>query len=278
MYLHQRVLLIIQLVLTAVLGLLQLADKSMVEQGVVTPRNVLIAFVVGWKVPAAVFCIVAIAALSSWDKFFEPRRQKREFRKRIMLTMMEELFVNNPDGLVRITMFKDAAWPRCRWFRLHELYLATRKWESAPKRSGKYIFVRERLGTEFAQSKTYFDRSPATRRNVQGVAGFVRQTLKTKVVHRLPEISRINLETLETSGTIPEKEAVETYMKRGLVDMATLRRINVKSRHLCGTILLDKAGDPRGVLVIDSVAAESPFNDLTIQKVETYSKLFITAI
>ena len=197
-------------------------------------------------------------------------------RERIMEIMMRELFDNNRDE-VRITIFKDTNTYR---HSLIYLKLCGARWKSGkvlPPRWGKFICIKERLrGADFTKSKTFF-RFSDSRKSSEGIAGQVRTSFAVVVRGGLPDISDIDLTKIDIQQKRQgDVKRVRDYMALGYVtNFETLKRINVKSKHFYGNILQNSSGDPKGVLVIDSIQAQNPFdNSAILQQLSYYQELF----
>lgn len=235
-----------------------------------------------WNVLLTVFLsliVIAIAGHKEILELLQPQVPKKKIRQRIMSMMMEELFDKNKGGHVRITIFKDAG--RLRHWKFY--WTLWWRWkrkvcELSPEK-GKYVYVKERLGTEFADSNTFLFYDPNTRTKVSGIAGFVRQSREQITVPDLPDLTKIDLNNVNLNDSKDQRVVlIKDYMNRGMVDFDTLKRINVKGRHFFGTMLTDKDGEPKGVLVVDSTGENSPFNSTTETRLEYYAKMLNTAM
>lgn len=217
--------------------------------------------------------LYAIAELVYQVSPYSPRKQAKEFRQKIMETMLEELFENDKNN-VRITIFKDAN-------RFRKIKICFKCWWAGIKFKWKsYVIVWERLGTEHPNSKTFFYFNPETQRTSEGIAGKVRQAQEARLVEDLPDLENINLDKVilrdKSSGAV---QKINEYMRRGYIDdFKTLKRLNRKSRHIYGTVLTNQLGEFKGVLVIDSFNENSPFDYPILDNVQYYVKLIATTM
>lgn len=273
----QKALLAFQIFCAFVLAFLPFVDQSRIERHAEDGlRKHLYIFVYTYNLWIAVICGLIVAVIPAIKDIYYPRQQHKIMRRKIMETMMQDLFGNNM-GSVRITVFRDA-----NMFRHALIYaklllenLKSNVWKLP--RKGKYIYIKERLGTEFTESKTFFYYSPETRKKCQGVAGVVRQSLEEIVVKNLPDIETIDLSTVNIkSRKSSDSKKVLEYMDNGHVrDLETLKRIHVRAKHFYGNILQNSDGTPKGVLVIDSTLPECAFEDPSVmEKLSNYLTLF----
>jgi hypothetical protein len=47
----------------------------------------------------------------------------------------------------------------------------------------------------------------------------------------------------------------------------------MKARHFLGSVIYRKGGKPWGMLLVDSIAPNSPFNDALVDKFKIYSQV-----
>jgi len=272
----QKALLALQIACGVLLAVLPFVDQARINRYTDDDiRKHLYTFVLRYNLYLAVICGGLVAFAPALKDIFYPREKNKQVREKIMETMMEELFGGQRQN-VRITIFKDAGVFVHSWIYLRLLAAnirAGRKW--LPPR-GKYVYVKERLGTEFSRSKTFFYYSPATRKKCHGVAGIVRQSLEVMILKNLPDIEGIDLRTLNMANKrSPDVRAVQDYIDQSyLRDFESLKRIHSPARHFYGSILQNNES-PKGVLVIDSVQNDCPFEDpLVLKRLSYYSSLF----
>lgn len=233
-------------------------------------------FISNNRLGIAVVLVFTIAAMAGWKELLSPRKKAMELRQKIMDALLEELLSGDRNNY-RISIFRKAT--LFRRFRIYgkqagDCYRCWRKGEKPIFLRGKYVYVRERLGTEHPNSRTFFYYSPDTIKKCQGVAGAVMQGLSVIVVPDLPDIEGINLVSIDLKNKKSLfTRRVRDYMSRGYVsDIQTLRRIHKKSRHIYGNILNNAKG-PEGVLVIDSFLEESFLNDSVITRLGYYATI-----
>lgn len=268
----QQLSLVVLIIFQVVIGVLQFINQEKVNEQQPGILKYILAFLLAWNLYIAFFGTVTITSLTLLKNFFEPRQLKKEMRKKIMDTMMDEVF-NNERGQIRITIFKDVNFTKHMWLFVKQLIGNTIKRRRT--NWGGYVSVRERLGSEFTKSNTYFYFSPDTREKCQGVAGTVRQSYEEVIVPDLPDIRSINLDTIDIKGKKADDKLVREYMRRGLIkDLDTLKRLNSRARHVYDSVLQNSDGKPRGVLVIDSIQDVNPFVEEVPKKLSHYLQLF----
>jgi hypothetical protein len=234
-------------------------------------RHYAINVLFNYRVYFVIVCGLVVAVVPAIKDIFYPRRQQKEMRAKIMDTMMEELFKGDRQN-VRITVFKDANGLRHLWIYLILLWKKARSWKLPWPPWGKYIYARERQGTEFPLSRTFFHYSKHTRKRCQGVAGIVRQSEEEVILKGLPDLENIDLSQIDMSKKrTADVRLVREYMdKAHLRDFETLKRVHKPARHLCGNILQNRKGAVKGVLVIDSWQDNCPFDDESVMKRLSY--------
>ncbi|HEY6243073.1 MAG TPA: hypothetical protein VIX17_03965 [Pyrinomonadaceae bacterium] len=273
----QRVLLTLQIVCAVGLVFLPFIDKDLANQyGEEDIRKHLLSLIARHKVFIGISAGSFAALVPLLKDVLYPRQKNKEMRTKIMDTMLEELFDGNRQE-VRITVFTDAGPWRRLWIFLRQLYrnVRARTWKLPPR--GNYIYIKERRGNEFPNSKTFLYYSPDTRKKCHGVAGLVRQSLEEIVVKNLPDLDHIDLKKLDmTNKRKDDVKKVRRYMEEShLRDLEPLMRINKLARHIYGNILENQEGIPKGVLVIDSWQQNCPFdNPGVMTKLSYYLTLF----
>lgn len=251
------------------LGALQFFDKAHVDAASDGLLKDLILLVLNNNLPIAIVCAIFVTILPTADHFSTPYELQKVMRRKLMETMKKELFAGHK-GDLRITIFKDA-----NIFRRIGIYCRQANTGIRHIKRGDYIYAKERLGSQFEDAKTYLYFSKQNRKKCEGVAGVVRQSREEKVVHDLPDIEDVDLDQVNLKGKSARDNAVRVYMSEGYIrDFATLRRINIKGRHFYSNILQNKDGDIKGVLIIDSTQARSPFDEATVVRLSHYVEMF----
>ncbi len=268
----QKALLALQIVSAFILAVLPFVDQSRLSRftGDSFGRD-LFTLLYEHKTAFAIVCGIVVAIVPALKDIFYPRTKNKEMRTKIMDTMMEELFKGDRQN-VRITVFKDANLLRHLWIYLILLGRKAKSWKLGWPSWGKYVYVKERQGTEFPLSKTFFYYSPHTRKKCQGVAGIVRQSQEEIIVKDLPDLDHIDLTRLDMNKKrSADVKLVREYMEKGHIrDFETLRRVNRPARHFYGNILQNSEGAFRGVLVVDSWQDQCPFDDESVMKRLSY--------
>lgn len=264
----QKALLVLQIVCAFFLAVLPFINQT---SGFRYPehdiRRQILDFVYTYRPYFAITCGVVVALVPAIKDIFYPRKQHREMRRKLMDAMMEELFQGDRQN-VRITVFKDATGLRHLWIYLVVLSRKFKSWKLPWPAWGNYIYVKERQGTEFPMSKTFFHYSRHTRKKCQGVAGIVRQSQEEIILKDLPDLDHIDLKTIDMNKKrSSDVKLVREYMEKGYIrDFETLKRVHRPARHFYGNILQNNEGAFKGVLVIDSWQDESPFEDEGVMK------------
>lgn len=211
----------------------------------------------------------------SKDFLYLPSKRAKEIRQTIMETMLEELFENDKMN-VRITIFKDVNLWRKILIYLQRLFVIEGSW----KKFDNYVFVWERLGKEYPDSRTFLRYNSQSQEGCQGIAGFVRQSEIDILVENLPNIEQIKVEELSKKDKNTKRyKTVTDYMKRSYIDdFDTLKRLHRKSRHIYGNVLTNQQGELKGVLVIDSLNDQTPFNNSVLDNIPYYLKLIATTL
>lgn len=198
--------------------------------------------------------------------------QPLSYRMSLMREMLNHLFNNNRE--IRITIFKEVGFFKKIIFHLRYFLTQIPKGNFKIK-SGSYIQVSQRFGWEMKNSKTSFFYSPNTKTKCQGIAARVIQNLEGIKVERLPNINDINLDEIDmNSEENAEVKKVRDYMNRTFTtDFQTLKRLNAKAIHFKADAIYGSDGIPVGVLIIDCLSGDSPFNDNNMEHFTHYLNL-----
>lgn len=272
----QKALLAIQIICAFVLAILPFIDQTVISHAEDAIRRQFYTLLYAHKTYLTIVCAAVVATVPALKEILYPRKQHKAMRVKIMDTMMEELFEGDRQN-VRITLFKDANGLRHVWIYTILVWRKIRMWKLPWPPWGKYVYVKERQGTEFPLSKTFFYYSPETRKKCQGVAGIVRQSQEEIVVKDLPDLDEVDLTQIDMNKRkAANVKIVRDYMEKGHIrDFETLRRIHRPARHFYGNILQNIDGAFKGVLVIDSWQNHCPFDDESVmKKLSFYLTLF----
>jgi len=231
-----------------------------------------------WRYWVSGLLAVSIAIFPTLREFFGPAQVKKAMKQALMETIISDVF-NGEKLKVRVTIFKDIGWTKIFLIYLWHIICHPIVWfyssnKQIPK-YGKYVIAIKRIGTENEKAGMYFYYSPKSFRESEGIAGYVRQTLLETKREDLPDINNVNLDVINIKSRSVEAQNVRTYMKDGYIrDINTLKRLHIRARHFYGNILYNSKAEPVGVLVIDSNQDQSPFDDVCIDKLGGFVKLF----
>jgi hypothetical protein len=218
--------------------------------------------------------IAVIIGLGTLAKEFLAKSDSiaKHIRQTVMAAMLDECFPDDKPN-IRISIFRDAGFFRNRWIFIKKLFTTKTGWKTIRH---KYVYVWDRLGKP--KSKTYFRYESKSETLCRGVAGVARFQESDVLVLDLPDIKNITLQTLNITAKSKEAKKVRRYLKEGYIDFETLKKLNRISRHLYGNVLTDEKGAFKRVLVIDSCADNSPFNDFVLQNIPYYLKILASTI
>lgn len=279
-----------QIFLTSILAILPFITQQKVDSTSNAFLRLIIEFTFLHNLEIAIIVSILLAVITGSNNIYFPKRFAKNARHSIMETLLEELFENNQRD-IRITIFKDAGASRNFYLNMKNVLsnifgmlkilfmnIVRHRREkirfSFEKMWGKYIYVWERIGLEYPKSRTYFYYSMKTGHDCQGFAGRVRHDLASLDASNLPDIESIDLDSLNLSSRSNDAKNVREYMERGYIkDFKTLKRINRRAKHFYGTVIFNKKGEPKGVLIIDSLQPDSPFNEQIKSKLFFYSKI-----
>lgn len=236
-----------------------------------------IDFFFEYKESVLVISLVLIVLNKAYHKFYLIRKQPFQFRSAILEEMLNDLFNNNRD--IRITLFKEVNLLKSTLYNISAFIkyycrkVSIKAHYSRPQ-WGKYIQVHQRAGWEIKISNTTFFFSPNTRYHCQGIAARVIQNYEAIQETNLPDISNINLNEIDINDLGNEVvKRVNTYMERSFIsDFSTLKNINAKAIHFHAEAVYGDNG-PIGVLIIDCLKGDNPFNESNMPKLPHYLNL-----
>lgn len=221
-------------------------------------------------VSAVIGFILALSAYSGI--ILEPRREKSRIRERIVRRINAELFEQDLKQH-RITLYTEVGYLRA-W--IHHIYSALYHLIRYPKKFslylhwlpvGKYLIIDKRAGLQYPKSTTMFRVEENEERKCQGVIGVIRFQKAAVLVENLPDIQSINLDDVNIRGRRrADTKKVLEYIKKGylhLKDFTLLKKMNIKARHFYGIVIRNRKADVWGVLLADSTALNSPFDEIT---------------
>jgi hypothetical protein len=228
-------------------------------------------FTVGNRPYLAIGLGLFTAIFSSIIILLQPHKTRNEFRDSLMDGIFEQL-LDNDKTKARITIFRDANWLKRVYYKVLDffgLWKKNQKLKDILKYcwTAHYISIFKRWGTEHKSSKTHFYFNPETAKSCQGIAGQVRQREEVIVV-ALPSLADIDLNFVDENDAI-----IQDYMKIGYVNnFAVLKSMNRTAPFIYGNIISATGGKKKYVLIIDSWASESPFDDRNRELLSTYVK------
>jgi hypothetical protein len=181
----------------------------------------------------------------------------------------------------RITLFRETnyivAFLRhyCAFF----TYLFSKeKWKcklflNFPKR-GRYLIIDIRFGLQYQKSLTMFRVEHNEQKFCDGIASYIRYRRTSVSVPDLPDVSDVDLRNVNTITDIRKgrRKDMARYMQEGFIrDLNTLKTINRRARHFYGTIITKRDSTPWGVLLIDSVSPDDPFNPEVKKRFDSFA-------
>lgn len=207
-------------------------------------------------------------------------REKKKLKKQILERMIPELL--GGDLLQhRITLFREIDYPRAfvfhYWGLICQVVFGTGKWKlylKWPPR-GRYLVVNQRCGLQYKRSHVMFRVEENEPQNCDGIAAYIRFNQASCLTQNLPDISDINLAAVQTLRDVPKNRRKDfaLYMKAGYTrDMDSFKRINRKARHFYGTMIMHTDGRPWGVLLMDSIGNDAPFNEHVRGRFDSFAK------
>lgn len=242
------------------------------------PFKTYLVFIRDWKQVFVIFLAILVPVFTLQKDLFGPKQVKALMKKAVMETIVSDVF-NGDKVNTRITIFRNCGWFGICFMLFQNMISHPVVWfrggnKIIPK-FGKYLRVASRIGTENEKSTIYFFYSSKTSKECEGIASFVWQTGSEVKEENLPDISGVDLDTINLQDNSPITKRVKKYMQKGRInDVETLKRLHVRARHFYGNVLYNANSEPVGVLVIDNNQAESPFSDERIDKLGGFVKLF----
>lgn len=250
--------------------------------------NALYARALDLRLPLLIGIALVQVGLNTFGRYFiEPRKKKRKVRNAILEAMRQELFDNERREL-RITIFKTAGFWVSAWiwlriaFRAFHRLIRRKPWWLPMKwyklYQYRFIYIEQRLGTEYTNSSTFFFYHPQTDSECEGLASKAIQRGESISTLNLPDISNCDLRAAENGGELPE--CVQDYMAKTFSSLQTLRRLNVKALHFHGEPLYNPdTGKPIGVLMIDSRQLNCALSGKKVPgRIQAYAKMLNHAI
>ena len=272
----QHFFIILHFVSAPVLAALQFLDEKFVDSYKDSFWAPGINFVFHHKIEFSIILTIILVSVGTSQNTYFPKRFSRKIRQAIMNSIIKDLFNNNGKE-IRVTLFRDAGIMRNIFFYAKDfLNSFGDKYKSKNRfKMKKYIYAKERVGTEYLNSRTYFAYSLQTEKECQGIAGRARHFLESIEVSNLPDIKNCNLNEIDMRKKKSQiVKSITEYMVRGYIkDFETLKRLNIRSRHFYGDVVYNREGKPDGVIVIDSVQDNSPFSEDIKRRIAVYKEL-----
>lgn len=236
-----------------------------------------------WILP--LFAVLAVLVPSIKIATTESRI-KTNVKRKLLQTLLSDAFGDEWEK-TRVTIFRHASWIRILWVWVKDTFwhpikfLKRKGMHRFPNPFDKFIIATARAGTENPNPETYFLFVEKTAADCEGIASYAMQInqgndKREVLIDNLPDINGFDLDNPDNL-TNEQKEILQTYMNAGHIkDVGSLCRLHRKARHFFAMFLTDDKLDLKGMLVVDSVAEESPFTDDAKAKVASYSKVFST--
>ncbi len=226
-------------------------------------------------------CIFAgyVFCYSVWPRCIGPRREKKKFIQNILKRINGECFSSDLENH-RVTLFKEIGWLhailRNYYYLFYHLilYWSKCKFYLAWPRRGRYLMIYLRCGLHFEKSSTMFRVELNEKKNCDGVTGYIRYGRWSAKIENLPDINNIELTKLKKVEDLAEeedRELVIRYMQRGFIkNFVDLQKIHRRAMHFYGTII-ERKGQPWGVLLVDSTSERSPFTGTVKKRVDSFA-------
>jgi hypothetical protein len=241
------------------------------------PAFPLVKLAYDWKLLELILLAVAIPVFTLQKEQFGPKQIKSAMKRTIMETIINDVFDGDKIH-TRVTIFREVSWVRLCGMLIsnavrHPIQWLKKRGKGVPK-LGRYLKVVNRIGTENEKSSIYFYFSKQTSRHCEGIVGLARQTETEIRVEDLPDISGVDLTTVDLTSKSQTAKKVKLYMNRGRIeDIETLKRLHVRARHFYANVLYNSNSEPVGVLVIDNNEPISPFTADRVDKLSAFVKL-----
>lgn len=243
-------------------------------------------FLSTYKLVIASACLIYVFVYTVWPKILKPCKEKRVFLKDLLTRLNQHLFADVAPDCHRITLFKEIGWVeailRNYLYLIYHFFCYRPKWRfylRFPK-YGRYLKVYSRCGLDFKRSSTMFHVERNSKQNCQGVAEYIRFIEKSSLIQNLPNISDLDLTNAKSVQGLrkADQRRVKQYMEEGKIrDFLLLKKIHRRARHFYGTIIKDNE-TVWGVLLVDSMGENSPFDENVRNVVDTFALVIGRAI
>ncbi len=275
----RTLILVINAFITVILGSLSYLNDQTINRysqfGIV---NTGLAFLYHNSFECAIICIVTVAVLHAISSYYLPFQDSRKQRKNFIQKLMDHLFDNQHDQ-IRITIFKDTYYLTIllTFFKNSIKQIWKRNYLYRFPKPGNYIQAKHREGVHYPNSNTYFKFSKNIHTECEGIAAVSRHNQVDEIRTNLPNIRSFNFENKKKLGRSKEDRMIKDYMDQCCIhDLNTLKRIQLPPRHIYSTPIMQRNGKPCGVLVVDSIQEESPFDDTICKGIRAFSDLIGT--
>lgn len=199
------------------------------------------------------------------------RKERNRLKKKFIDRIHSELLDGKAD-MHRVTLFREISYKKAlvrNYISLFQHLFSNNRWRwklyVLPPKPGRYLAVDLRCGRPYQKnSSTMFYVETNEEKDCEGIAGYIRfKTCKASITD-LPDVNDVDLKGYVKIDDIKSKivkKKVTQYMEDGYIkEFSSLRKMHSKARHFFGTSINKSDGSPWGVLLIDSIATESPFN------------------
>ncbi len=221
---------------------------------------------------------VYVSVYTLWPKWLSPKKAKKALMQDLLTRINGELFSGN-EMVHRVTLFKEVCWirgvVRNYWYLGYHALLYPQKWKlywRLPRR-GRYLIVHLRCGRHYKKSSTMLRVEVNEISKCQGVAGAIRHLKAGVHKYNLPDISGVDLSGCSSQKDVKvnQRVSVRKYMEEGYItDFELLQKIHRRARQFYGTII-EKGGKVWGVIVVDSVAITSPFDESVRKRINSFA-------
>jgi len=245
--------------------------------------DLLLSSLYEFKFEITVFCALFILLYALVVVLIRPRKGKRKLTKDILTRINAEIFDKDLDAH-RVTLFKEIRYPKAIVKYIiafcYHLFCYRKKVKLYFRfpRMGHYLGVYERCGLQLNRSSTMLRVEENDANLCEGIAGYIRYKKMSIQIDNLSDLSPISEDewlNAKKIGDVRKKyrKAVVSYMTQGyLRDLNIFKKLHRKARHFYGTVISNKKGEIWGVLLVDSISSNTPFNDTVREKVDSFAR------
>ncbi len=244
------------------------------DSGHTSVRIAYFEFIYPYRVYLGLLLLGGMILFTGIRRFLERRDPKKSLIEKILQQIIAFEFQGDFDKY-RITVFQGVGWRKAIGVYFKEViffqfrFLIRRRcfWSTVlnmPKPTRRYLTIFSRKGIPGENRRSAIFNVPQSDEEVDSFTSFAwHKSVPQKVT--LPDISDINIHEKDALGQIrkpDQKRRLTQYMRLGkMKDFNKLKSIHRFSRHLWATPLLDKDQNQWGIMIFDSDAEVSPFEN-----------------